>query len=188
MISPQPTPISIFSPYSITQISCGTDHVLALSATGRVYAWGNGQQFQMGRRVIERSRSNGLVPRPLALHNIRLIGTGSYHSFAVNTAGETFAWGLNQFGQCGVGEGGQDGASITTPTIVEGLRGKDIVWIGGGEHHSLALTRQGQLLSWGRLDINQLGFPQNQLPTTALPQPKPRYLPIPTVIPNIPTM
>ena len=188
MISPSPTPISSFSPYSICQISCGTDHVLALSTTGRVYAWGNGQQFQMGRRVIERSRSNGLIPRPIALSKIRLIGAGSYHSFAVNTAGDTFAWGLNQFGQCGVGVGGEDGASITTPTIVEGLRGKDIVWIGGGEHHSLALTQAGELLSWGRLDINQLGLSQSSLPSTALPQPNPRYLPIPTVIPGIPPM
>jgi len=188
MISPSPTPISLFTPYSICQIACGTDHVLALSTTGRVYAWGNGQQFQMGRRVIERSRSNGLIPRPLALSKIRLIGAGSYHSFAVNTAGETFAWGLNQFGQCGVGEGGKDGASITTPTIVEGLKGKDIVWIGGGEHHSLALTRTGELLSWGRLDINQLGISQSSLPSTALPQPNPRYLPVPTVIPGIPPM
>lgn len=142
----------------------------------------------MGRRVVERSRSNGLIPRPLALTKIRLIGAGSYHSFAVNTSGETFAWGLNQFGQCGVDEGVEDGATITTPTIVEGLRGYDIVWIGGGEHHSLALTRDGKVLSWGRLDINQLGIPLSQLPSTALPQPKPRYLPIPTLIPRIPLM
>jgi regulator of chromosome condensation len=141
----------------------------------------------MGRRVIERSRSNGLIPRPLALAKIRLLGAGSYHSFAVNLAGDTFAWGLNQYGQCGIG-GGEDGTSITTPTLVDGLKGYDITWIGGGEHHSLALTSSGQLLSWGRLDINQLGFPQNALPETALPQPKPRYLPIPTVIPNIPAM
>jgi regulator of chromosome condensation len=187
MVSPRPTPIPTLPPYSICQIACGTDHVLALSTTGRVYAWGNGQQFQMGRRVIERSRANGLIPRPLALTKIRLIGAGSYHSFAVNTAGETFAWGLNQYGQCGVG-GGEDGSSITTPTLVEALKGHDIIWIGGGEHHSLALTRTGNLLSWGRLDINQLGFPQSSLPAGALPQPKPRYLPVPTIIPGIPLM
>jgi regulator of chromosome condensation len=142
----------------------------------------------MGRRVIERSRSNGLIPRPLALSKIKLIGAGSYHSFAVNMSGETFAWGLNQFGQCGVGQGGEDGASVTTPTLFEGLKGHDITWIGGGEHHSLALTSDGKVLSWGRLDINQLGFPSSQLPSTALPQPNPRYLPVPTVIPGIPPM
>jgi regulator of chromosome condensation len=142
----------------------------------------------MGRRVIERSRSNGLIPRPLALSKIKLIGTGAYHSFAVNMAGETFAWGLNQFGQCGVGEGGTDGASVTTPSIVEGLRGEEVVWIGGGEHHSLARTKEGKLFSWGRLDIHQLGIPCGKLPGTARPQPNPRYLPVPTVIPDIPPM
>ena len=142
----------------------------------------------MGRRVIERSRMNGLIPRSIALSKIRLLGAGSYHSFAVNTAGETVAWGLNQFGQCGVGMGGEDGASITTPTIVEGLAGKDIVWIGGGEHHSLALTRGGQLYAWGRLDINQLGLEISHLSAEARPVGAPRYLPIPTLIPDIPPM
>ena len=142
----------------------------------------------MGRRVLERIRLNGLIPRRLALSKIRLVGAGSYHSFAVNTSGETFAWGLNQFGQCGVGEGGEDGATVTTPTIVEGLKGYDIIWIGGGEHHSLALTRDGRLLSWGRLDMNQLGLRLSQLPSTALPQPKPRYLPVPTIISGIAKM
>jgi regulator of chromosome condensation len=188
LICPMPTPISTFPSYSIGQIACGTDHVLALSTSGRIYAWGNGQQFQMGRRVIERSRANGLIPRPLALSKIRLIGAGSYHSFAVNTAGETFSWGLNQFGQCGVGEGGRDGESITSPSLVEGLSGYDIVWIGGGEHHSLALTTDGKLLSWGRLDLDQLGFLKSEVPSSALPQPNPRYVPTPTIIPNIPRM
>ena len=188
MISPRPTPIAFFSPYSICQISCGTDHVLALSTTGRVYAWGNGQQFQMGRRVIERSRSNGLIPRPLGLSKIRLIGAGSYHSFAVSMTGETYAWGLNQFGQCGVGEGGQDGASITTPTIVEGLHGYDVIWIGGGEHHSLALTSNGTTFIMGTIGYKSTWISQSQLPSTALPQPNPRYLPVPTVIPGIPPM
>jgi len=142
----------------------------------------------MGRRVIERSRSNGLIPRPLALVKIKLIGTGAYHSFAVNMAGEVFAWGLNQFGQCGVGEGGTDGASITTPSLVEGLKGHEIIWIGGGEHHSLALTKEGKVFAWGRLDIHQLGIPKGKLPSAALPQPNPRYLPVPTVIPDIPPM
>jgi regulator of chromosome condensation len=142
----------------------------------------------MGRRVIERSRANGLVPRPLALHKIRLLGAGSYHSFAVNTAGETFAWGLNQFGQCGVGVGGEDGTSITSPTVVEGLVGKDVVWIGGGEHHSLALTREGGLYAWGRLDIFQLGLEMAHLPAEVMPVEAPRYLPVPTRIPDIPPM
>jgi regulator of chromosome condensation len=140
----------------------------------------------MGRRVIERSRSNGLTPRPLALHKIRLIGAGSYHSFAVNTEGTVYSWGLNQFGQCGVGQGGEDGESITTPTVVEGLKGHNVVWIGGGEHHSLALTKEGNLFAWGRMDINQLGL--SSIPETALPKDHPRYVPIPTLIKGLPKM
>jgi alpha-tubulin suppressor-like RCC1 family protein len=70
MMSPRPTQIPSLTPFSIVQIACGTDHVLALSTTGKVTTWGNGQQFQMGRRVIERSRANGLIPRPLAARHL----------------------------------------------------------------------------------------------------------------------
>jgi regulator of chromosome condensation len=84
--------------------------------------------------------------------------------------------------------GGEDGASITSPTIVEGLRGKDVVWIGGGEHHSLALTGEGALYAWGRLDIFQLGLKMAHLPAEAMPVDAPRYLPVPTQIPDIPPM
>ena len=186
LIASRPTRIDMFNPYLICQIACGTDHVLALSVSGKVYAWGNGQQFQMGRRVIERSLSNGLVPRSLGLSKIKFVGAGNYHSFAINTEGDVFSWGLNQFGQCGIAEGIADNASVTSPTLVEGLKGYDIVWVGGGEHHSLALTSEGKLLAWGRLDINQLGL--DPIPDTALPQPHPKYLPTPTVIPGVPKM
>ena len=165
-------------------LACGTDHVLALSTTGKVFAWGNGQQFQLGRRVVERTRLNGLVPREFGLKNIVAIGCGSYHSFAKDSAGRIFAWGLNQFGQCGIKmeELGEDGAVVAVPQLVPGLEGMDITYISGGEHHSVAITHDRHLYVWGRLDACQLGLPRSSLPETAVHDAsgKPRYIPLPT--------
>lgn len=165
-------------------LACGTDHVLALSTTGKVYAWGNGQQFQLGRRVVERTRLNGLVPREFGLKNIVSIGCGSYHSFAKDSSGRIFAWGLNQFGQCGItmSELGEDGAVVAVPELVTGLEGLDVSYISGGEHHSVAITSGGELYVWGRLDACQLGIPLAQLPEYAVKDAsgKPRYIARPT--------
>src|SRR2546423_12161304 len=93
-LAPRPTLLPTLK--NVTQIVCGVDHVLALTAQGKVYSWGNGQQLQLGRRVVERTRLNNLVPREFGLKNIRTIGAGSYHSFAVGHDGKVYAWGLNQ--------------------------------------------------------------------------------------------
>lgn len=152
-----------FAKYVIADIAAGTDHCLALTKDGRVFVWGNGQQFQLGRRIMERHLINGLRPEALNLKHIKLIGTGSYHSFAVSEDNTLYVWGLNNFQQCGlaVEDDNEPAANvITKPTIVEGLEGKgNIVAVQGGEHHSLVLMEDGSVYAFGRADSNQLGLP-----------------------------
>jgi regulator of chromosome condensation len=136
---------------------------------------------------------NNLVPREFGLKNIRAIGAGSYHSFAISNDGKVFAWGLNQFGQCGIdrqGYVGEDGAVIASPSIVDALDEYDVIAVTGGEHHSVALTASGQVLSFGRMDCNQLGFAEDSPPEGAVvdSRGKARFTPYPTVIPDIPPM
>ncbi|KAK6346454.1 hypothetical protein TWF730_010775 [Orbilia blumenaviensis] len=177
---------------NIVEISAGVDHILALSSTGTVFAWGNGQQYQLGRRVIERTRMNGLVPREFGLKKIVAVGAGSYHSFAVDANGRVWAWGLNQYGQCGIdleGKTGEDGVAVPKPTIVKSLAEYKIVQITGGEHHSAAVTDDGKLLTWGRLDANQLGIKPEDLKsefTVYDEHGKPRFITVPTIVPGLP--
>ncbi|KAF3907359.1 Alsin [Arthrobotrys entomopaga] len=177
---------------NIVEISAGVDHILALSSTGTVFAWGNGQQYQLGRRVIERTRMNGLVPREFGLKKIVAIGAGSYHSFAVDCNGRVWGWGLNQYGQCGIdleGKTGEDGVAVPKPTIVKSLAKYKIVQITGGEHHSAAVTDDGKLLTWGRLDANQLGIDSDALNseyTVYDEHGKPRFITEPTIVPGLP--
>ena len=42
--------------------------------------------------------------------------------------------------------------------LVEALEGKGVVQLSGGEHHSLALTEEGQVYAFGRGDSSQLGL------------------------------
>ena len=90
---------------------------------------GAGQQFQLGRRVLERHKLTALSPQQFGLYDIKYIACGDYHCFAVNLNDEVFAWGLNQYGQCGIyGENElEDGSLVTKPTKVSGISGKGVV-------------------------------------------------------------
>ncbi|KAI9302721.1 regulator of chromosome condensation 1/beta-lactamase-inhibitor protein II [Cunninghamella echinulata] len=167
-----PAVFDALAKYNIIDIAAGTDHCLALTDKGRVYGWGNGQQFQLGRRVIERRKRNGLRPEALALRNIKAIGTGSYHSFAVSHDNDLYVWGLNNYQQCGLLTENVHKVEdiITSPTIVPGLQGKGAIRsVVAGEHHSYVLMENGTVYSFGRADSCQLGLPDalvHQLQTT----------------------
>ncbi|KAF8749279.1 chromosome condensation (RCC1) repeat [Rhizoctonia solani] len=156
-----PTLPSKLASERFTQVTCGTDHVLALTSKGVIVAWGNGQQAQLGRRIIERRKVNGLVPHRLALRKIKSVGSGSYHSFAVDHKGDVYAWGLNSMRQCGTG---LDEDVVTQPTLVPSLStsalgsGRRVVAIAGGEHHTIFLVSDGTVYACGRCDGFELGL------------------------------
>ena len=153
----------------ITTIKAGANHALALDSSGCVIAWGSGQQNQLGRRVIERTKTEGLKPRAFGLpkgpkNGIKAIETGAYHSFAISKNGSVYGWGLNNMGETGImTNAGQDDATVAKPEIIEDLKGKDIVSIKGAGHHSLAATAEGDCLVWGRIDGHQMGIADDEI-------------------------
>ncbi|BGP01920.1 Guanine nucleotide exchange factor SRM1 [Rhodotorula toruloides] len=162
-----PTALRNLDKHTIVQIATGDDHFLALTSTGMVFACGNGEQHQLGRKIIQRHKEHGLTPERLALKNIVLVGSGSYHSFAVDQKGEVYAWGLNSYHQTGVSD--EDGGYadvIQTPTLVASLSpskhdGARVVQIAGGVHHSLFLFSNGEVWACGRSDGHEVGLPDD---------------------------
>ncbi|KAI5959757.1 uncharacterized protein KGF55_004989 [Candida pseudojiufengensis] len=181
----QKTPMKIPELKNIVQLASGKDHLLALDSKGIVFAWGNGQQFQLGRRILERHRYRSLEPQQFGLYNIKYVASGDFHCFAVDHNDKVYAWGLNQFGQCAVtGANGEleDGSILTKPTLVPELSNLGIQKIVAGEHHTLALTASGEVLAWGRYDMKEVGIPHDQLPASTFKDQhgKPRSVPTPT--------
>ncbi|WOO78367.1 Protein pim1 [Vanrija pseudolonga] len=158
-----PIPLHAFERIEVVDVAAGADHVLALTTEGHVYVWGNGQQNQLGRRVMERRRLNGLEPERLGLRNIVHIAAGQYHSFAVDKNGHVYAWGLNTFKQCGLEGRAGDEEMVIRPTVVNSLspenhNGAKVVQVDGGEHHSLFLFDNGEVWGVGRNDAKELGL------------------------------
>lgn len=156
----QMRPMLIEGLKDIKQLAAGSNHILALSTKGDVLAWGSGQQNQLARRIIERNKLTSLTPQGVGLPKgkIEKVACGSYHSFAVGKDGSVWAWGLNNFAETGIpDDAGSDDAVILRPTKVAALSNYRVVDIAGGEHHSVACSEAGELLTWGRLDGHQVG-------------------------------
>ncbi|KAI1077207.1 regulator of chromosome condensation 1/beta-lactamase-inhibitor protein II [Whalleya microplaca] len=191
----QPVPVLLPGLSQITKLACGSNHVLAMDVKGKVFTWGSGGQYQLGRKPLTRHGGPraGLRPEPCdrftARHYAVHIGAGSYHSFYIDNHHRVWAWGLNNYSQTGLTDGsGQDDAMVLNPKIVGSLEDYDILQIVGGEHHSVACTEDGKLLTWGRVDGHQVGHPTelyNDENAVFDDNGKPRILAEPTVIDEI---
>jgi regulator of chromosome condensation len=162
---------------NIKKLAAGANHVLALDDKGVVWAWGSGQQSQLGRRIIERTKKEGLNPAPAVIkhnendrRNIKIIdiGCGAYNSFAIDKDGNIWSWGANNYGECGhFSNAGEDRAIVLWPSLVEDLekngKSRQISQIQSGAHHTVALTKDGECLVWGRCDGGQTGIPLSDL-------------------------
>jgi len=88
-------------------VACGGWHSLALTSDGDVYSWGWNESGQLGHSA-EKLSSVTPHPFPIDLGSaddpVQAISAGSRHSVAVMKSGRVFSWGLNKFGQLGVGD------------------------------------------------------------------------------------
>lgn len=92
-----------------------------------------------------------------------MIGSGAYHSFAVDKKGEVYGWGLNSLQQVGI-DSEED--IIPSPRRLPALSPKrlsadgsvKVVAIAAGQHHSLFLLSDGRLFGCGRCDGCELGL------------------------------
>ncbi|XP_026157539.1 alsin isoform X2 [Mastacembelus armatus] len=66
---------------------------------------------------------------------------------------EVWSWGHGDHGQLGHG----DNLARLQPLCIKSLNNKEVVWVAAGAHHSLGLTAQSQVFSWGSNSSGQLG-------------------------------
>jgi regulator of chromosome condensation len=168
-----PMKITTLPPSFVTDIKCGASFNAVLLKDGSVLTWGLGEVGDMGRPAPPLRDADGnyqmhdiaqvhLAPASPQLKNggklpfIKTIGTGMWHLFLVTATGsDVYTSGLNNYGQLGLG----DETNRNQLEIIPGLEGCQITEIGGGQHHSMAISStQNLLLTWGRSDYGQLGY------------------------------
>ncbi|KAK3239804.1 hypothetical protein CYMTET_50294 [Cymbomonas tetramitiformis] len=80
-------------------------------------------------------------------------GSASVHSLAVDEAGVAYTWGRNDAGQLGHG----NYETYYTPAIVQGLKGHAVRHASCGKRHTVVVTTEGKLFSWGSHKTGALG-------------------------------
>jgi alpha-tubulin suppressor-like RCC1 family protein len=155
------------------EIAAGSFHVLALAKDGTVYSWGHGEYGQLGHQKT----GNEATPRAIETLNrkgVVKIRAGGWHSACITAGGQLLTWGRGEYARLGMGD--DDCADKITPTEVKFPSPTDadddddeskhhqrykIVDASLGGSHTIALTSQGQLLSWGRNSLGRLGHVVN---------------------------
>ena len=144
------------SSVQVRNVVCGGYHTLALTADRRVYSWGRGEFGQLGHG----SDNNETEPRLLdALSRegrVQTLAAGENHSLAAMETGEVWSWGYGQQGQLGHGEGKNEKLPRRVAFFTQ--RNVAVVQVAAGWRHSLALTVDMVVYSWGHGDKGQLGL------------------------------
>ncbi|XP_015258098.1 PREDICTED: probable E3 ubiquitin-protein ligase HERC3 [Cyprinodon variegatus] len=157
----QSSPLQALSSIIITQIACGSHHTLALAKGGGVYTWGEDSRGQLGLGTGNSGSGSPQHVQTLSAIPVVLISAGAEHSFALSVSGGVFGWGGNDCGQLGLG----DSEDRNTPTSVSYLNMKKVVHISCGKEHTVVLTKDGVVFTFGSGKYGQLGHNsfQNEL-------------------------
>ena len=150
---PGPMPAPTVPLPRVADVAASERHVLALTAEGTVFAWGNGQQGQLGLGAMPIVPFVNLTPEPMAyvpypirvpdLTGVTAIAVGDTHSLALMRDGSIRTWGNNQYGQLGDGSV----AERASPVTVQGIA--TAIAVGACANQSAALLADGRVMTWG---------------------------------------
>lgn len=151
---------------NIIYINASTRTSFAVESTGKVLAWGNNADGDLGQGVASNTNIGGSAntyapyyvktAAGVDLTNIKIVEGSDYGGYALANDGYVYSWGFNS---------NQDLGRTPTPAnqyyatrvqawdYATGTVGdlKNIVKITGGDTHGLAIDADGNLWSWGAI-------------------------------------
>lgn len=161
------TPVEIMQGHKMAKIASGGDHLVCLTDKGDIYTLGTAEQGQLGRVAECFSIRGGrkgfsLLLTPGLVHCRRRhekfcdIWTGQYVTYAkAKDTGKVYAWGLNNYFQLGFSD--MKNRFVPEQSLAFDAA-KDWQVIDGGQHHTLALDKDGKVYALGRKEYGRLGL------------------------------
>eukprot|EP01084_Bolivina_argentea_P061623 112654_1 len=94
-------------------------------------------------------------------HIVQIDCGAERHYCAISKGGKLFTWGNNKDGQCGLGKGTEQ--EILIPTQVDLNGGVIASYVSCSDKHTLLLTTNGAILSFGSGTYGKLGHGDQEL-------------------------
>ncbi|UYV60264.1 HERC2 [Cordylochernes scorpioides] len=120
----------------VEKVYCGHQFSVALTRTGAVYTWGQGDQHRLGHLSEEHVRYPRLV-EALVGTRIVLVTVGPSHCAALSDHGQLYVWGNNERGQLGTLSGNQ-------PEIMTLLAGRKAAGVTCGPYQTVLWSTMEQ--------------------------------------------
>ncbi|KAM8920782.1 serine/threonine-protein kinase Nek9 isoform 5-T5 [Pelodytes ibericus] len=161
----EPLWVDFFLNEPVEQVSCGDSHVMALTRSKCVYAWGCGEYGRLGLD----SEDDIYYPQKVEVQRglcIVNVCCGSDGSFLLTQSGKVLACGLNEhnklgLNQCTAGiinhEAFLEVPYTTSLTLAKPLSFYKVRSISPGRTHTAAIDERGRLLTFGSNKCGQLG-------------------------------
>lgn len=181
-----PQVIEILRAKPIVDFSVGLDHNVAITRDGKAYSWGFGPDGQLGFESDDNKPAPTEIP---GLSAIVAVGCGLDHTvvldgapyppapppklvlcsdsgFILSTAeGAYWSFGRNENGQLGLGTEVQ---TVSRPTRRD-IPGVKLIKVACGGVHSIGLSTEGILYSWGDGASGRLGLGSSESTQTPTP-------------------
>jgi alpha-tubulin suppressor-like RCC1 family protein len=160
--------VCVCSPYLLTSllkanrgisyVACGRAHVLALSGSGQVYAWGAGDKGQVGQGKSEAEPYPVLVPL-FEGKAAQFIAAGGNNSAAIIAGAggkrELYLWGANDNGVLATGDSKASAVPVRCAALSDSA--DPVATLDLGFNFAAAVTEGGALWTWGSNSHGQLG-------------------------------
>src|SRR4029077_19980635 len=133
-------------------VAAGRDHSLAAFDAGRVYAWGDNLDGELGNgSTTSTSTPVQVLGLPAGQIGPALpVWAGAFTSFTMDESGNVYGWGYNGDGELGVG------ATTSSSTAVQ-IPGFRPTQLAPGAFHVLARKSDGTVWAWGDNGAGELG-------------------------------
>ncbi|KAG6607956.1 RCC1 domain-containing protein RUG3, mitochondrial, partial [Cucurbita argyrosperma subsp. sororia] len=142
----------------ITHISTSGAHTAAITESGELYTWGRDEgDGRLGLGPGRGPNEGGGLSIPSRVRAlsapVAAVSCGGFFTMALGVDGKLWNWGANTNFE--LGRGNKNGG--WEPKPIPSLEDTPIIQIACGGYHSLGLTGDGKVLSWGYGGHGQLG-------------------------------
>lgn len=152
-------------PVKWAMISSAHLSTCGLTTEGVVYCWGPDGNARHGKGEIGGSFDRPTEPAATSERFVYIDGK-EQHFCGLTASGDAYCWGLNRWGELGIGTYGD---TVATPSLVTG--GHKFATIQTGRRLTCGLTFDGDAYCWGSAENGRLGNGENS--TEIYPEPIP---------------